>query len=493
MPSRFLPHALFASVSLGAALLMVSNQSLWIDEAQTAFYARKSSLAEWTQAMFELKWSETLMPLGMFVAWMGGRLIGTGEWQLRVINVLWIALAGLAMGLTGRKTKLPLLLPVFLIHPFVWYYTDQARPYALQLCASAWLLYGMVMLLETDGGPSGKAVWILSLAAVAGAGASLLFVFALAALLPLGLIHYRSDWRSLRRSEVLVPGAIGLASLTILAAYYLWALRQGASGAKIWRVSPMNLGFASYELLGFSGLGPPRNELREIARGGGLLQLFLHRSHLVGLCLLALVYLNAAHQLWLDRRDKLVKYLVFFLAAHGSLLFVICLIRHFPFWGRHMTPALPFLILLLLKLLSPVAQNSRLTGKIIFGLFAVCLAASSLVLRFDPAHGNDDYRSACRLAQKALTAGKTVWWSADPETADYYGLSENNNRDTERFFICHALSLETIESFPTPDLIIRSKPDIHDPNGAIQDYLARHDYAEVHRYRGFTVWERTGD
>ena len=78
MNARFRPHLLFFFISISAAWVMISHQSLWIDENQTAGYARQPNLREWAQVMIRLKKSETLMPLGMFVAWLGGRLLGTG-------------------------------------------------------------------------------------------------------------------------------------------------------------------------------------------------------------------------------------------------------------------------------------------------------------------------------------------------------------------------------------------------------------------------------
>ena len=491
MNARFRPHLLFFFISISAAWVMISHQSLWIDENQTAGYARQPNLREWAQVMIRLKKSETLMPLGMFVAWLGGRLLGTGEWELRAVNLLWTAGAGLAMGLIGRQLKLPWLLLVFLVHPFVWYCTNEARPYALQICAGAWLLYGII-LLATEPKDSNRAAWVLTLATVTGFGSSLMFAFALAAAAAtIGLILYRSERASLRLFTVAVPAAVALAFLGLSGAYYLWALRQGAAGARIWQVSPLNLGFAFYELLGFSGLGPPRNELRELVRGGDSLHLFLRQCHLPGLIALALTCFAAIGKCWLARRDRMIQLLTLFLSAYGSLIFLVCLIMRFPFWGRHMAPALPFVVLLIVRLLSPRAENPWLTEKLVFWLFLICLTASSLILRYAPAYGKDDYRSACASAERALAAGKTVWWSADPETSAYYGLSEDKQAH-RNFFLCYEQTSESLARLPAPDLIVRSKPDIHDRFGVIQNYLEGHGFVLVHRFPAFTVWARRG-
>jgi|GEM_PF-4487423 len=47
------------------------------------------------------------MPHSMFFAMLSGRVIGTAEWQLRAINLLWGALALIGMNRVGRRIQMP--------------------------------------------------------------------------------------------------------------------------------------------------------------------------------------------------------------------------------------------------------------------------------------------------------------------------------------------------------------------------------------------------
>ena len=492
MLSRLSRPPILLAVSACAAAAMVNNQSLWIDEAVTASYASKPTFDAWLRAMFETRWSEAMMPLYTLVAWISGRLIGTEEWQLRSLNVLWTAFAGLAMGLAGRRLNLPLLLPFFLIQPFLWYYTNEARPYAMQICAAAWLLYGIASLASNPA-DSRPTAWILASAAVVGFGSSLLFGFALPALLA-------AVWFACRDIEAnrfppstqwFLPLVVSLIALATLTGYYFWTLQRGASGARIWNVSLANTGFAFYELLGFGGLGPPRNELREQARSSGLLHLLLQPRHLIGLGLLAAACGVVCWRLWLARWDRTIAWAGMFVVTQTVLLFAVCSVARFPFWGRHLAPALPFIVLLTARLLAPKDQNSRLASRMTASILGACLLFSCLILRFDPAYGKDDYRTASQLAADAVSKGKIIWWNADPEAAAYYGLrGAFPPSDDSHLLFCNAPSLETLNLLPTPDIVFQSKPDVYDPQIAVKTYLDRNGYVTAHEFPAFKVWTR---
>jgi hypothetical protein len=131
---------LYFLVSLGSGLFMVGSDSLWIDEGQILPLTRQSSFSDWMAALLANQKSEAQMPLSMFVAWVAGKVLGESEWQIRSLNALWVALAGTAVGRLGQVLRLPILLPLFLVQPFLWYYANEARPYALLICISAWLV-----------------------------------------------------------------------------------------------------------------------------------------------------------------------------------------------------------------------------------------------------------------------------------------------------------------------------------------------------------------
>ena len=479
--------------SLLAGLVMVSNESIWIDEGQTLRFAQQTTLEDWRQTLLANTKSEAQMPAGMFVAWACARLIGTGEWELRAINLLWVALAGVAIGWVGRLTGKRGLLGLFLLQPFVWYYANEARPYAMQICSSAWLLYVLVRL-QSPSSVSPSDLWILCLATAVGAGASLAFSFCLLAVLIVAfwLVYRRKADRRVWSAKCWLPVATTAAVLIAYGVYYLYTLRKGASGARIWPVTPLNFAFASYEILGFSGLGPPRHELRELGRAPGqLVQNLLLSHYFWGLTCLSVLYGLVAARLWKRRGDSLVRLAFAVVLLTSGILYAAASVVHFPFWGRHMAPVLPFVVLLIgVAVLPEPNLRKRLPGYAIPILFAAALTASSLMLRFSSNHQKDDYRTACRLAARSLAAGKVVWWSADSEeVASYYRLSQEKvPAGSARLVFCINPAAETLLRWPLPDVVFRSKPDIYDVQNNLLPFLAKSHYQNVRRLPAFTIW-----
>src|SRR5262249_10573942 len=155
------------------------------------------------------------------------------EWQLRAVNLLWAGLAGTAVGLIGRRLRQPGLLWLFLLHPFLWYYLNEARPYALQIFASAWLLY-VLTRAHTRAALDALDLWVLVLATIGGLGSSLLFTFALPGVLVSALLIWRRHGLNISWTPwCWLPLITGTAAMGVCGVYYLLTLIRGATGAKI--------------------------------------------------------------------------------------------------------------------------------------------------------------------------------------------------------------------------------------------------------------------
>ncbi len=90
--------------------------------------------------------------------------------------------------------------------------------------------------------------------------------------------------------------------------------------------------------------------------------------------------------------------------------------------GRHLTPLLPFLLVLLAVGLTNCLTALSARRKLIGWAALVLLLLSALEIRFAPRHRRDDYRSAADIARQAQAAGEHVWWLADVSTGLYYGV-----------------------------------------------------------------------
>jgi hypothetical protein len=489
--------AMFLGLSLALGLVMVTGDSLWIDEGQTWHFARQPSLAAWLRELLHSSRSEAQMPLGMLQAWLGGKFLGLGEWQMRAVNLPWIALAGLAMGLIGHKLKNRFALALFLAHPFLWLYADEARPYAMQICAGAWLLW-VWLGLQQDSVLTAGNTRLLASASCVGLGASLLFAFPLLAVFSVtALARLQGKFRLQGGWRCRVPLAVLGLALILLSGYFVFTLRAGAGGARSWAVSPLNLVFCVYEAFGFSGLGPPRAELRELARVPARLMAELAQpGYAAGLGLFGLVCLALLRRIWQERHDWLVRRLVLVLVLGSGLLYGAAAAARFPFWGRHLAGLLPWVVVLMARAAAPPPGSAAwlkpgwsqglLAAALIFGL-----GASSLIVRFGQAYRKDDYRTASALAQQALAAGEIVWWAADSEdTAAYYfiGRKQSPGGEQAHLVLCAGQNAEQLLAGPAPALVLLSKPDLYDSRGAVTSYLASHHYLLTRRLPAFTVW-----
>jgi len=105
-------YSLFLWAALALVPLMLSSDSIWVDEAQTWRHARHAMFPGWWAEIASDNFSELQVLLGMFSSWVGAWFLGTSEWAMRVPNMLWAAgsififcLLGLIAGLCGFITN----------------------------------------------------------------------------------------------------------------------------------------------------------------------------------------------------------------------------------------------------------------------------------------------------------------------------------------------------------------------------------------------------
>lgn len=449
------------------------------------------------------------MPLGMFSFWAWSRVFGAGELAMRSINLVWAAIALAAFARVGRLLLIPWLPVFFAIQPFVWYYTNYARTPLMQMAGGALLLAGATGFLPGGKKAAMDAV-LLCLGGLLLSGTHILGMLPLAAVAC--WIVLQGIWQKLRFSL----GAktllfLSMSVLIALSAYYVTTLLHGISGDKYWVVSPANVFFVIYEFLGFSGVGPGRQDLRDIMKG--MASSFGIFPFIPGLILLAAAYLflfAAATKSWMTReippaacaqgigpKCPARSYVLLspWLMGLGvpllsvSALFLIALALGQPFWGRELAGAFPFWILALGITIHWARQGIwRKVGRLAGGAILICLLTSSLLIRFAPRHRHDDYRGAATEALKLSTAGKTIWWAADYLCGTYYGLP---TQDTE-------ITGSPGKIFParnrddpgSPDAIILSRCDIFDSRGSVARLIGSGTYEKICGFKAFEVWEK---
>jgi hypothetical protein len=287
-----------------------------------------------------------------------------------------------------------------------------------------------------------------------------------------------------------ICGMISCLILLALGGYYLWTLKLGARASDVGQTDARNLGFIAYELLGFSGLGPGRLEIRDAG-----LRAFLPFA--IPLTVYAVIVLDllicGGRRIAHNQPRKLLIALCVVWALPVLMILGAGRVEHFRVLGRHFTPMLPVVILILWTGLSERWTRSRWPFRLIATMFVIFAVASCLSIRLATRHKKDDYRDAASYAKAALQAGRVVWWDAGQEGALYYQVpiadqANPTHSASNAIFIMNP-SPEMLAKLPPPELVITSKPDVYDAGGAVAEFLLQHSYHQIATLRAFVIWQ----
>ena len=480
-PSRFLPALLL--LACAAACLAVSSQSYWIDEAQTATKAIQPTLHSWWAALDGEHNSNMQLPLYMVYIWGWARLFGASEMALRAANIPWFFAGFFAIRhfLRRRSALRDATLLLYCLHPFVWCYLNEARPYLMQL-AGALLVSGalFVALEEPEEALPSSWWWLLGAGIMLLCGAGILGIPWIIGITLL-LLQVPGFRRSIFRSGM--PALCLFAPLLgVLAVYFAWTIKEKVSPGQ-YAMNGASMLSVFYEQLGFLGLGPGRDDLRMHALSG--ITSYLLPLALLGIPLAWALMLAARERFGLPPR-RMVSILLL-VVSPVVLVFALGFLKHARILARHLMPLFPFIlvaqayaILLLWKSNRPLARAGAV-------LIVLALAASSLEVRFAFRHSRDDYRDAAASANKAVAAGKKVWWVAADQAAVIYHLPLSSRDEPGTAWLLYGLP-STVTT--PPDEIFLSKPDLTDRDGTVSAYIAAHHYRPAATWQAFTLYEK---
>lgn len=474
-----------ATLCLVVSAVAVSNQSFWIDEGYNAWKARQPTLAQWWQQMIAHRGSDLQMPLYMIFSWAWEKIGGHSEWWLRAANIPWLLLGVLGW---GKRWEL-----VALLSPFVWYYMDEARPYAMQIGTSMLIFGSLIRLYRSDAekGERSNVLW-LGVGLVCLSGSSLLgMIWAGAAILTIAIMWpWIKVWQLVKRNWISCLSV--LISFCILAIYYLYTLKVGGGASQANVTGAKNLVYIFYELAGFSGVGPGRLEIR--TGGLGAFRPYLLPLLAYGTPVAVLSVVGIREALRTLPRRILISLAI---ALGGTILFLIMagVLKHFRILGRHFTPLLPVILGSLVLGACTLWKGKSRFGQVMVGWFLIASLASSLSVRFAVRHAKDDYRAAAALARESLQRGQIVWWSADATTAEFYGVRMSSSASEVSSNIALLVvnpNQDDLKRLPVPELVVLSKADLYDGQGALREFLAVSGYHLAETLPAFAVWRRDG-
>ena len=490
-------------------LVAISHESFWIDEFWSAYFASLESFRQLVDLLMIPSGSQT--PFHFAYGYLWGQFFPLSEAGLRLSNLplfllgqasLWWALRAYPRSFAGW------LMGLSAMHPMVWQYANELRQYVM-MYAGAEMILAYLLHIHAAARSDRRVGMAASAVFVVGStllfGASLLGVFWVAAAwVYVAWFHHRHlDWRYLKRGPTLALGLAFIAMSGMLTAYYLSSLLRGGGASRISSTTLATLVFDGYELLGLSGVGPGRLELRD----GGFASLGPYWIWLIPIVVVVIA------ALLIGVREAMLRLGTrgFALAAVlGVLPMAIVVVSgfamHWRVLGRHMIAELPMLNLVfalgLTRLCRPGDGRGLLLRVTIAVAFSLAFVYSSCSLRFAERHRKDDYLAAAAIAKQELAAGKRVWWAADALGARYYGLPGDFDylgeltgqhkppgcEDRPGVQAIAAAPAGCLEKLVSPDVVILSKPETFDANGVIAGYLKNRSFAKVRELPAFTIW-----
>jgi hypothetical protein len=481
-----------------AALLAVSGQSLWIDEANSAVKAVAPDWSSFAGMMRSERGSDLQMPLYMAGLWAWEKLVGPSEWGLRALNIPMFLIACGTVLAIWRVPRGPRVLWILLAatSAMVWAYLDEARPYMMQFLAATLMAVPMANAGSRKERVPKEDLAVFAAGTVLLCGSSLVGILFAAFLVPgFAALCLRGEKPVdfLRRRDVAFVSAAALLLLAGFGVYYAWTLSVGARASGVGRTGPGSLAFCAYEMAGLAGSGPGRGALRE--NPGPAL-----RSHIW--CLIGHAAVVALYGAWgfaeWRRQGGRVPHGVLLVGVlvllGGTATILAGLLGDFRVLGRHLLPCLPFLLMALAIFGTALWQRPGPAGRtVVLALLAASLMSAAMI-RFSPAHAKDDYRAA---AHDVLSQRQAAWWAADDAAARFYGLAPRTAGSTppgeQAVWSANSRDLTYLTALPSPGLVVLSKPDIYDTDGILRAWLKENNYTIVRLHAAFTIWAPSAD
>jgi len=486
-----------ALLAMCSAFLAVSSQSLWIDEANSAFKAVAPTWTEFCGRMVQYRGSDLQMPGYMGLLWVWEKAWGQSEFGLRSLNILFFSLAIFTVGLalnSSRKVKVLFIL-FSCSSAFVWAYLDEARPYMMQFLGSSLAAVGLINLKHGVGPSFRMSDFVFTLLGLgvlfASSLSTVFFVFFLALALLVSLFLQDKLLFILRQKLALIAIVLFLGCGALLGGYYYWTLGLGAKASGVGKTNLPSFLFCFYESLGFLGLGPSRADLRVSPLAS------LHSFAIPLLCygagltifLVFVFYISTKRPLCLQPLSWPIFAALFFAL---TFTFTAGLVVPFRVTGRHLMPFFPFALLVLAFLSAHAFDQSKHRSAFFISVYLVLALASCFSLRYAARYAKDDYRGAAKWVLDHRHASDVVWWAADPAGGMFYKvlLVEHNPQLNPLAFCLPLMNpvYSELEKVLFPRFVALSKLDIYDAHGAIQQWLKTNSFQQVASFQSFTIW-----
>lgn len=361
--------------------LALNGGSIWDDEGYRSFFALNGDFGN----MLAYSGRDKQFAF-VFYEYVWLTVFPHTEIGMRAMNIpfLLLGLAYLARMLHNRGMS-PLWALVLVLHPMVWYYTNEVSPYIIMMTASLGLCFHAFFAKKPE---SWGNIAAMNACFLLGYACHFIFGFAYF-IIAAGVLL-----RALRRQPVawgryIVMGvAFCLCYLPLT--WWYWIHMEDGQTYGWGHPGVANIAYTVYSFLGMQGMGLSRLDIR-----AG------EWAHLTPqmLVLLAVFTGAAAALLLLNFRPLLRLLKQRWVAALGMCALVFyagAYIKYFQFWERHVIMLLVLPLVLIPQFGHALVQQApSLRRKLSLGLFSLlglCWAASSLNLAFNDYYRKDNFR-----------------------------------------------------------------------------------------------------
>ena len=404
----------FASV----LFLSLRSDSLWTDEAFSAYLASQHSLHSLLHTLWTGDSSDLQMPGYYLYLYLWAQVFPVTEFSLRAANAPFLLLFSVSLvygSFSAFRSRFAWLTVACL--PFIWHYAGEARAYMAILAFSTAAFGSLLSFSETkDSGRLRILPWLCFGSLLIGSFFHMLCLLAVPPLLSAFCILALTDKPRERWRYWLRPALILSAPFTLLLLYFAYTFARGTHylyPAPGWR----QMLSVVYELAGFSGLGPNLKLSINFAPYAGLLA--------TGAILFVFGIACAVAAAGAASGNSCRKALAVSAAAAVLQAALLAVALHQQFDARHCAALIPaFLFLYISSITHYNQQHAMPVTAIISGvLLAGMWMMSDIRLLFLPEYRKEDYKTAIQIAMNfARQQHASIALFADPLAGAYYGL-----------------------------------------------------------------------
>ncbi|WP_195449231.1 glycosyltransferase family 39 protein [Bacteroides nordii] len=402
--------------------ISVTSWSLWVDEAITAEMYSVDGFSELISQFQTRLGSEVQMPGWIVFMWGWCKLFGNSEYALRASNWLFIGLFLLygyrliAYGKITIKERIiiQIILCISICNPFILYNMNEARCNISIFSFSFITILSLWYFLKTE---NRKDWYICLISFILGYFFNMLVGFLIFSLL--FIIWKKNEWRKISKQGI-KSFFIIIVLFIVLTLYYLITIFLADKGGQIERPGIGNIGYSLYEFIGFGGLGPNKNMIRESDdKKVLLLQYIIYMFPLI-ICY-SIIFVSVFRK---KKKEWILNvFFISFLLCFVIFYVVACVIQ-FRFWGRHLIFIYPLWLIFMGYTLYLFSLNRNMLYKIVLVVYIFFIFSSSYRILFNNNYKKENIKDIVQQCKKLRLPGEIIYWSEAEDTSLYYNLND---------------------------------------------------------------------